>query len=242
MHRLIYVNLLHLRFWSHGMAQKEQLSFCKENGYWTFCTIHSFQIYASKAPVRCQKYYISAACCIKKRCLIWNIRVLLLITYMQDKWSGDVRANPVKALGVYTGICYVPPVIPRCANRNSNVIHHLFPSRRIYAHKSFPMLCFGGFIAIIGNRCHSHPVPPVQSLGKKTSQVLTFGNNRFSVAVLPFPHLTDLIMCFCGIACPVWSPITWKEQQVSVLQCFGTCTHDLFLLFDHVDFAGRVRW
>lgn len=27
-----------------------------------------------------------------------------------------------------------------------------------------------------------------------------------------------------------------------MLQCFGTCTHDLFLLFDHVDFAGRAHW
>lgn len=48
-------------------------------------------------------------------------------------------------------------------HRNSNVICHLFPTRQIYAHKSFPTLCFGGFIAIIGHLCHSHPV---LSLGK----------------------------------------------------------------------------
>lgn len=73
-------------------------------------------------------------------------------------------------------------------HRNSNVIRHLFPTKQIYAHKSFPMLCFGGFIGIIGHLCHSHPVPSVQSLGK-ISQVLTFGHIGVSVATLPFPNL-----------------------------------------------------
>lgn len=76
-------------------------------------------------------------------------------------------------------------------HRNSNVSRHLFPSRQIYAHKSFPTLCFGGFIAIIGHLCHSHPVSSVQSLGK-TSNVLTAGHIGFSTAVLPFPDLTAL--------------------------------------------------
>lgn len=70
--------------------------------------------------------------------------------------------------------------------RNSNVIRHLFPTRQIYAHKSFPRLCFGGFVAIIAHLCHSHPVP---SLGKNL-KVLTFGHIGFPVATLPFPNLT----------------------------------------------------
>lgn len=104
-----------------------------------------------------------------------------------DPMIWDVFANPCKTLGVYTGICYAPPVNPRCTNTETVMRSAIFfPTRQIYAHKSFPTLCFGGFIAITGHLCHSHPVP---SLGK-TSQVLTFGHIRFSVALLPFSNLT----------------------------------------------------
>lgn len=65
-------------------------------------------------------------------------------------------------------------------HRNSNVICHLFPTRQIYAHKSFPMLCFGGFIAIIGHLCHSHPVPSVQSLGKNLAGLNFWSHQVFS--------------------------------------------------------------
>lgn len=65
-------------------------------------------------------------------------------------------------------------------HRNSNVIRHLFPTRQIYAHKSFPTLCFGGFIAIIGHLCHSHPVP---SLGKNFTGLNFWSHRVFSCNV-----------------------------------------------------------
>lgn len=64
-----------------------------------------------------------------------------------------------RELAVYADIRYAPPGNPRCTNvGGSNVICHLFPSRHIYAHKSFPTLCLAGFLVIIGHLCHSHPV------------------------------------------------------------------------------------
>lgn len=68
-------------------------------------------------------------------------------------------------------------------HRNSNVIRHLFPTRQIYAHKSFPTLCFGGFIAIIGHLCHSHPVP---SLGKNLTGLNFWSHWVFSCSVTFF--------------------------------------------------------
>lgn len=64
-----------------------------------------------------------------------------------------------RELAVYAEIRYAPPGNPRCTNvGGSNVICHLFPTRHIYAHKSFPTLCLAGFLVIIGHLCHSHPV------------------------------------------------------------------------------------
>lgn len=60
---------------------------------------------------------------------------------------------------MYADIGYAPPGNPRCMSvGGGNAICHLFPTRHIYAHKSFPILCLAGFLVIIGHLCHSHPV------------------------------------------------------------------------------------
>lgn len=130
-----------------------------------------------------------------------NVALLLiwpLCTYLpvQGRRMDFCRCQRSRELAVYAEIRSAPPGNPRRTNvGGGNVICHLFPSRHIYAHKSFPTLCLARFLVIIGHLCHSHPVHclgnPLAALGLVVT--LSFGLPLSNLAAhKPAPRLSTV--------------------------------------------------
>lgn len=82
-----------------------------------------------------------------------------LSTDLETVETYSVLLRCSRELAVCAEVQSAPPGNPRRTNvGGGNAICHLFPTRHIYAHKSFPTLCLAGFLVITGHLCHSHPV------------------------------------------------------------------------------------
>lgn len=95
--------------------------------------------------------------------------------------AAPVDWTPISVNVAESSPCTLRSVLHRPGNSRykddggSNVICHLFPTRHIYAHKSFPTLCLAGFLVIIGHLCHSHPVHCLGNTLTALSFVVTLG-------------------------------------------------------------------
>lgn len=125
--------------------------------------------------------------CYIKKCIFFSTLWLITVYARQMIWWCErCLCQPMQNLRcVHSDLLRTTREPQMHKHRNSNMICHFFPTRQIYAHKSFPTLCFQGFIAIIGHLCHSHPVPSKQSMGK----CLTGLNFWSHWVFLPFPNL-----------------------------------------------------
>jgi len=82
-----------------------------------------------------------------KDVFLQTLGVFVWSLYMQVKWSDDVRdvfANPRKTLGVYTEICYAPPVNPRCTNTETVMWSAIFSPLGRFMHINHFLLCVLG--------------------------------------------------------------------------------------------------
>lgn len=149
-------------------------------------TLSPFQVYWFLKHLLKVLYYIwtDMKCCIQNYVFFFKLRVLSVITVYAGQmfwWCERCLCQPTQNLRcVHWDLLRTTREPQMHKHRHSNVIHHLFPTRQIYAHKSFLTLRFGGFIAIIGHLCHSHPVP---SLGKKFTGLNFWSHWVFSCSV-----------------------------------------------------------